>query len=157
MTGLNATGTIFTLPQSVYLKSLRLGNLDLAANVLHLDKQPEGQLEIVIGTDVGAISGAVVNDARDAVPNTIVALVPEPSLRSRTNLYRTTASDASGRFNMRGLAPGDYKLFAWDDVVTGAWLDPEFIQQWEARGTPVQVRESSTANSQVTIIKVGAR
>ena len=26
---------------------------------------------------------------------------------------------------MQGLTPGDYRVFAWDDVEAGAWLDPE--------------------------------
>lgn len=32
----------------------------------------------------------------------------------------------------KAIAPGAYKLFAWEDVETGAYKDPEFLKAFEA-------------------------
>ncbi len=142
----------FGIPGGFYVKSVHLGTVDLLANVFHLDKQPDGQIEIVLATNPGAASGTVT-DGRDPVANSLVVLVPDVPLRSRVDLYRRTGTDASGRFHFRDIPPGDYNLFAWDDVENGAWFDAELMQTMEGRGTRVSIREGGTENTQLTIIK----
>jgi hypothetical protein len=48
-------------------------------------------------------------------------------------------ADATGKFNMDGIAPGDYKLFAWEAVPNGAWMNAEFLARYEGRGVAVSV------------------
>ena len=52
-------------------------------------------------------------------------------------------SDQSGHFIIRGIAPGDYKLFAWEDIENNAYFDPDFMRRSESSGKPVRVTESS--------------
>ena len=44
---------------------------------------------------------------------------------------------------MRGLAPGDYKLFAWEGLENYGYFDPDVMRRAEALGKPVHVGESS--------------
>jgi hypothetical protein len=53
---------------------------------------------------------------------------------------------------MHGLTPGDYRLFAWEDIQTGAWEDPDFMRPYEGRGTPAHVNEGTNNDVQVTVI-----
>jgi hypothetical protein len=48
-------------------------------------------------------------------------------------------ADATSKFNMDGIAPGDYKLFAWEAVPNGAWMNAEFLARYEGRGVAVSV------------------
>ena len=75
-----------------------------------------------------------------------VGLLPELALRPRWDLYRTTTSDASGQFQLIGVAPGNYRAFAWEEVERDAWQDTEFMKPIEGRGVPVEVREIGQAN-----------
>jgi hypothetical protein len=136
-----------------YLKSARLGDIDVLNDGLHLAEQPERQLEIVIGTEVGAINGTVLNDARDSVVNAVIALVPETSARGRKELYKTGGSDQTGRFSITSIPPGDYKVFAWDEVERAAWLDPAFLQPYESQGVSIHVGAGSREQIQLTVIK----
>lgn len=55
-------------------------------------------------------------------------------------------------FSLQSVPPGDYKLFAWDSVQAGAYQNAEFMQRYEARGTPVSVRARTTVNVQVPLL-----
>ena len=131
---------------------MRMGNADVLDGGLHVYSAPENPLEIVISLDSGSIAGTVVNAKGEPLPNRTVVLVPDLRLRHRMDLFTTAATSDSGRFQMQGLTPGDYKLFAWEDVEAGAWLDPEFMRLHEYRGTPIYVGEGGGASAQVTVI-----
>jgi hypothetical protein len=122
--------------QSAYVKSMRLGNIDVLNNGLHLEKRPEERLEVVLGMNAGTVEGAA--GAAD------VSVVLVPNVRQRSELYRAATTDPGGRFRFEKVPPGDYRLFAWTEVETDAWYDTEFMKTYENRGVPVSVREGAT-------------
>ena len=144
--------TIAGLTQNMYVKSLRLGSIDLLAGPIVLNSQPQGQVEALIGMDAGSVSGTALNVKRDRVTGATVVLVPNAPRRERRDLYRVATSDASGNFQFQGVEPGSYRVFAWEDVELGVWMDAEFMQVQEARGRPIQVDPSSRAAIEVAVI-----
>jgi hypothetical protein len=144
-----------SLPPDAYVESMRLGTADVLEGGLHLSGQPRDALEIVIGANGGRVNGTVVNGGRAPVTNATVVAVPDANDRRRTDRYKRVSSDSSGRFQMRGLAPGGYTLFAWEDIDEGAWQDPDFLRPYESRGTSVQVRDGSDESVQLTVIPGG--
>jgi hypothetical protein len=81
-----------------------------------------------------------------------VVLVPDPPRRQRFDLYYAEGSNATGRARFAGVAPGDYKMFAWDDVPGDSWQDPDFIRPYEDRGKPVHVSEGSSENVELRVL-----
>jgi 5-hydroxyisourate hydrolase-like protein (transthyretin family) len=142
-----------TLPpalQIAYVKSIRLGNVDVLNGVLHLEGKPSMPLEIVVGKNSGAIDGQVVTNPQGSAADISVVLVPD--VRRRSELYRSTTTDVSGRFQFDRVPPGDYKIFSWEEVQDGAWYDPEFLRTVENRGTPIRIVEGRTENARVEAI-----
>ena len=139
-------------PTSMYVKSIRLGDADVLNGGLYLDGRPDAPLEIVIGTTPGSLDGVVVNQNHQPVPNVPVSLLPDVARRGRMDLYRTVSSDASGRFAIDHVPPGDYVAFAWDGIENGEWQNPEFVAAYEARGTRVRVRDSSSTMIELTAL-----
>ena len=78
-------------------------------------------------------------------------LIPDRQ-RDRRDLFRFATSDQTGHFTMNAIAPGDYKLFAWEDLEPGAYNDPDFLRKYEALATPVQISESSTSTVEVKVL-----
>jgi len=144
------TPTVPQQLQNTYIKSIRLGSADVLSDGLHLTNAPSEQLEVVIGTG-GKLNGTVVNDKREAVVNATVALVPT-TLRRRIDLYRTATTDSAGRYKMQGVAPGNYRVYAWEDVERDAWQDPGFLSSIEGRGTLIQLNEGGQANADLQVI-----
>jgi protocatechuate 3,4-dioxygenase beta subunit len=93
-----------------------------------------------------------VNDRQEALANRTVVLVPDIRLRPRTDLYKVVSTDSTGQFRMQGVTPGAYKLFAWDNVETGAWENPAFISAYEQAGRPVHVYEGASESLQLQVI-----
>ena len=123
--------------QNAYVKSIRLGDVDVLNGGLRLQGAPAGQLEIVIGTAPGALEGRVFNDSQTAGPGVTVVLLPD--VRRRTDLYKTATTDPSGRFRIDRVPPGDYRAFAWQEISDGAWQDPDFMQGQEVQRDAGQV------------------
>jgi protocatechuate 3,4-dioxygenase beta subunit len=134
--GASATGAL----QNAYVKSIRLGNVDVLNGTLHLDGPPAATLEVVIATNAGRLQGQTEADA-------VVALLPDN--RRRNELYQTTTADASGRFHFDRVPPGEYKLFSWSEVDDGAWFDAEFMKGVESRGMPIHIGEGETKTARV--------
>ncbi len=82
-----------------------------------------------------------------------VVLVPMGKRRENPYFYRTTLTDALGKFSLQGVPPGEYRIFAWDDVDSGAWQDPEFLAVYEERGTRVTVVEGAILATDVKLIR----
>jgi hypothetical protein len=140
------------MPRNAYIKVARLGAVDVLNEGLRLDRQPTGPLEILVSTNTGIIDATVMNERQEPSINVTVVLVPDPSHRHRQDLYRSGSTDATGRIHLEGVPPGDYKAFAWEDVESGAWQDPEFIRQYEERGKPVSVSGNGQATIELRVI-----
>jgi hypothetical protein len=130
------------LPRGTYVKSIRFGAADVLNAPLHLESRSTDRIEIVLSAKGGVLDGVVVDKNRDAVGRVTVALIPDAAHRQRRDLYKTVPSDASGRFHFDAVAPGDYLMFAWQDVEDDAWHDPNFVRRNEASGRPIRIIES---------------
>ena len=131
-----------------------MGDTNIQTDGLHVDRPLEDPIQIVIGLNGGALTGTAVTDAAKPSVNATVVLVPNPSARQRSDLYKTASTNASGEFKFAGIAPGDYKVFAWEDVETGVCQDPDpdFIKVYEDRGKPIHVGEGSAQVATVPAI-----
>ena len=66
-----------------------------------------------------------------------------------------TAGDRSGRFTLRGIPPGQYKVFAWEALEAFGYFDPELLKHSETLGRSVRVDESSRQEIDVRVILPG--
>ena len=138
-----------------YVKSARMGNIDLLSEGLRIDRldvPPDRPIEIVIAWNSAQISGVVAAESREILPNVQVVLLPDESRRNRLDLYRATSTDGSGRYRFERVPPGRYKVVAWEDVETNSWYNPAFMRLYEDRGRPVSVAEGTQATQDLTAI-----
>jgi len=135
--------------QDFYVKSASLGDKDVLDSGIDAARGVTGALEVVLSSG-GQVEGVVLN-AEDQ-PATGAAVVLVPGQRSLWRLYKENTTDQYGRFHIKGIAPGDYKLFAWDDVETGEYEDPEFLKGFESLGESVSIREGRHESKQLKLI-----
>jgi len=70
----------------------------------------------------------------------------------QSRLFQKVATDQFGHYLLRGIVPGDYKIFSWDEVEDGAWEDPDFLRTSEDRGQMISVEEGDTKTAAIVII-----
>jgi protocatechuate 3,4-dioxygenase beta subunit len=131
--------------QGVFLKSVTLGGRDIATG---FSASGPATLDVVVSTKGGVVEGAVVEKERDVyndhpVANATVVAVPEEKYRKLPDRFGIGSTDQHGRFTIRGMAPGSYTLYAWQDLEEGTWRDADFLKSQEANGTAVKVEEGS--------------
>lgn len=144
--------TVRGLPPNFYVKSIRMGDTDGLEAGLDLTQGAGGLLDILISPNAGEVDGSVADPKGQFASGATVVLVPDAPHRERLELFKTAASDTSGHFSLKGISPGEYKLFAWEDIETGAYQDPEFLQPFESLGESVTIREGSHENRQLKLI-----
>ncbi len=146
--------TLAGAPEDFYLKAARLDsdNVLEAGLSLALGREP-GTLELVLSSAGGQIEGIVTSE-QQGFDSALVVLVPEPHHRGQARLYKTTTTDQYGHFTLRGIAPGDYKLFAWKDIEAGAYYDADFLRPYEERGETVRVVEAGRHGARLKLISV---
>ncbi len=142
------------LPAGYYVKAARIGDMDVLASGLDIGSEATAPLEVVLSPHAGQIAGVVQNpDTQQPAPFSVVVLVPrEKERRDRAWYYQTATADRSGSFTLKSVAPGDYKLYAWDEIEDGAYMDPEFMKPFESKGESISVKESSQLTEQLTLI-----
>jgi hypothetical protein len=134
--------------QGVYVKSAKLGGIEVLNTGFRFAGEPDKVLEIVLAKNAGSLAGRVEDESKQPVAGVFVTLIPDiPTARLyRTDMYKTTSTDTEGRFEIKSLPPGDYKVFALEGFEKDAWLDPDFFKPYENRGLAIKVGEGRVFN-----------
>ena len=140
------------LPDGFYTKSVSADGMDITYAGLDLKAGVPQQLEVVVSPKAGVIFGHVTGKPASGAT---VVLVPKE--KSRRMLYRETTSNEQGLFAFQSVVPGDYQVYAWEDVESTAWLDPGFLKAFEEKGVPVAVAESGKVPVDVAVIPAEPR
>jgi len=137
------------LADDLVVRSIRAGGRDLQSEGLVVSEPGKIAVEIVLAHDGGQLDGMALGADEKPVAGATILLAPENRLRSRADLFHQVESDQFGRFSITGIAPGEYKVFAWDDVEPGIWWDPEFLKKYESQGEAVKFDAKGKATSKV--------
>jgi hypothetical protein len=79
-------------------------------------------------------------------------LIPEDARRERRDLFRFVRTNQHGEFIMRGLAPGDYNLVAWENEVDiDAIYDADFMKPYLLLSNAQSVKVSAKAKYNVAL------
>jgi len=143
---------VFGFPEEYYVKSAQQGRTEVLFSGLTVSRsQPPSPLEITLSPDGGRLDGAVLRE-QNPVGAALVVLVPDPPYRNQDAMYSMKAADGLGRFSLLGLPPGDFKLFAWEPVPGTNYVDPDFFEAFEARGTRVHIEQKQPRTVQLEAI-----
>lgn len=145
------------LLRDYYVKSLRLDDREVVDQGLDLTQVRSGAAIDVLLSRQGASVAGIVGDGGTPAPGRQVTLAPDPPRAELSLRLRSATSDEKGRFDITGVAPGTYRLYAWMESVTDELPNPEFLRRFEAQATPVTVREGERAQVDATVIQPGDR
>ena len=141
------------LPTGWYVESARMGGIDALDAAFRIDRSWVSQpLEITLARSSSTLT-IQVDDAAIPADGIFVVAVPDEARRHRPYLYRTGWTDDGGFLSFDAIAPGEYRVFAWERVAANAWLDPVYIAGIESRGRLVRVGENGRESAEVRVIR----
>ncbi len=143
------------LPPGYYVKSARMGREDVLENAVDLTRGG-GALEIVLADGAGEVEGAVMGSDQKPFPGATVVLVPDSEARRKIQqFYKTATTDQAGRYKLSSIDPGGYRIYAFDDVENGEWMDPDLINSVRSRGTDVRIQQGGRQTLELKVIGSG--
>lgn len=143
---------ISELPAGYYLKSARLGNQDVLESGLTI-VGGTAKLDLVVSPAGGQVEGVVTDAKQQPAKAATVVLIPEVRRQSRLSLFQTTNTDQNGHYSIQGIAPGDYTIYAFEDLPPGAFQDPEFMKSFEKSAQSLTVQEGGHESKQLQQIQ----
>lgn len=138
------------IPSSGYIKSMRLGDQDVLTEDMTIRPSTSEPLKIVFSTHAAKLEGDVFQG--DQPTRAVVLLAPEAKLRHMTGFYRFATSDEKGHFEINRARPGEYRLFAFEDLDQQSIQDPDFLKPFEQYGVPVTLREGPNDSQKLSLI-----
>ena len=125
------------LASDLYISLIRFNGVDsVVPSFTPSENALDGTLDIDLAKG-NRIEGRVSDENDNRLAGKVVVLVPLE--RARHDLYRDSPSDEQGVFHFDGVTPGTYKLFAWDNIPSGAFLNADFLKEYEDLGRQIAV------------------
>ena len=141
-----------------YMKSARYGTLSIPESGFAIQAGGDQLLEITLSSRTAQVSGVVLNSDSLPAVGVAVVLIPEVARRSYKEYYISATTDQNGKFSIKGIAPGDYKLFSWESVEGNEWSDADWfdaawLKPFEEKGESIHVGEAETKSVDLTLIE----
>ncbi|HEY6351587.1 MAG TPA: carboxypeptidase regulatory-like domain-containing protein [Candidatus Angelobacter sp.] len=129
------------LPQDFYLKSVRVSGREVANTDVVIGGR-HTEIDLLVSPGGGHIEGTTLNDKHEPVSGSYVLLVPDSSDKLDADLIRPAHCDVKGKFVMRGVPPGSYKLFAFENAEAEILNQPDLLKNYEQNSQSVKVEEA---------------
>ena len=120
-------------PQELYVRSARYRGVDVTETGFDFGGGTAAPLLIGLSASGASLGGTVRGADGSEMPGATVALVP--TLR-RLSRFKEVTTDQFGEFHIDGIAPGEYKVFAWDHIEPGQYQDAAWLKKYEFKGQP---------------------
>lgn len=157
-------------PARGYLASARVGSSDLLREPLVVGGgASSAPIELVVRDDFSAIDGVVedlVKDPDNTSIDTLNAMAAGPRSVSAyvylipqvtgSGLFREVAVFQDGTFNDPQVAPGTYRILAFDRQQPDLeWSNPDAMQAYDSRAQVIRVGPGQTEHARLRLVRTG--
>ena len=136
------------------LKAVRFGGADITDAGYHVSSDVDG-VEVIMTDRETRVSGTA-RDARNQPATDYVAVFLPSEIKPGINMTRfmqTARPDQQGRYQAKGLPPGQYVAAAVESLVRDGHFDPEFQKRVRAIATPFTLKEGQDLPLDLTLMK----
>jgi Carboxypeptidase regulatory-like domain len=128
------------LPEDYYLKSVAISGHEMPPDRV-LVSGTRGDMEITFSASGARIDGVLYDSKGDPTRGSVL-LAPDVPQPGPPDLFRRASADSKGKFTLRGVAPGSYRLLALESVNLDTEInEPDFLRAIGNRGHGLMVEE----------------
>jgi hypothetical protein len=113
---------------------------------LRNQREEYSDVEVIISNKVTTVSGVLTdtNGAPLADGTVIVFSTESDKWSDASRFVRSARPDQQGKYQIKGLPPGEYLALAIDYVQDGMWNDPEYLESLRGRAQRFTLGETET-------------
>jgi hypothetical protein len=143
------TYAVDVMPQGAwYVQSASYAQTNLLYDDLSVAAGGQGSpMEIVLRDDSASLAGSV-KTSDGSQPQATVVVVPQPASKITPKM----AQASSGSFEVTGLAPGDYLVFAFDHVDGMEYSNPDVLQGYASQAAHITLSANQKAQVVLDLI-----
>ena len=115
-------------------------------------------LEIVYSSNTADVDGTVATSDDQPGVGALVVVIPNADAPDRERRYRTATTDQYGRFDVKGVPPGEYTIIALQGMSDDqSFLDPDFMQQYANKAETLNLAEGDHKTLQLNLVSVNTQ
>jgi len=137
--------------QRYYLKLVRIEDRESRGSIVSLT-EADSSIEVVLSAEGGRVAVNMKQEDTAALASAgKVVLIPDiDSAEERGYGTLTAVRDQNGGFSIENIAPGAYRLLAFENVPDEAWVDPEFWKEIRSKGAELSISEGESKTVEAT-------
>jgi protocatechuate 3,4-dioxygenase beta subunit len=149
--------SVSLLPEGFYVKRITVGGNNLLTAEPVSSATLAGTLQVELANDGATLAGTVRDNRGGAVSGARVTLIPAASFATVDSLARnvwkkTTTAGEDGTFQLTAVAPGRYRLFAFESLDADPSYDPDFLSNFGQRWKEIEVKPRENATVELAPI-----
>jgi hypothetical protein len=146
------------LPPGGFIKAMRLGEQDVLTEDMTIEPTTRESLHVVVSTRGAVVSGTVtVPQGLNRSARARVLLAPSGKYAQVLSFYAEASADESGHFEFKGVTPGKYKLYAFEELQPAAYDDPGFLKAYEKLSEAFDAAEDAHVERKTQLILAGTQ
>lgn len=148
--------TALGFPEETYVRTVRLGDREVTSE-LDLTTAPTAlAMEVILSPKAAVVEG-IVRRKEQPLQGAMVTLVPDPPVPSKSHLTKVATTDQNGGYSLKGVAPGNYRAFAWSEGIPNPQeFDEEFLKEFLGDSVKLAIRESGRERAELKVIEADA-
>ncbi|MFN3326906.1 MAG: hypothetical protein ACK5AZ_25715 [Bryobacteraceae bacterium] len=121
------------LPESERVSVVRTTDRASRNRIVELASGAPSRITVAVSKDAAIISGVARTTAGLPAAGMIVVLAPtSDSMEGAASAFRSVSTGPEGEFRFGSVAPGTYRVWAWEEVDLDFAADPRFREQFES-------------------------
>ncbi|MEJ2008831.1 MAG: hypothetical protein P8Z30_11865 [Acidobacteriota bacterium] len=148
---------VYGLPGNAYVQSATLGEQDVLDSGFEVTngEAPGSTLKVVVSANGARVGGTVLLNGKP-FNSALVTLLPADASKLASNWwFKSTTTDQYGNFELSGIRPGNYRLFAWEKIKPGEEREPDFLNQFKYQGQKLQIAPGAMLTVRLNAIPAG--
>ena len=125
-------------PAEMYLKSASAGRDDVLEKGFSAASSRTLDLAFAAGAK---ITGTINTPDGKGEPGVTVVIAPERKLAGVADALRTATTDQNGKYQIQGLRPGSYCVYAFEHIEPGAYEDEDWLKGFADQSQSLRLSE----------------
>jgi hypothetical protein len=124
-----------------YVKSIKVDDREMD-QLIDVGPQALLKVDVLLAAGGGTLTGTVEDPDGKPATGAVVSIHTIDGSPLRTDLEKTAGLKANGEYSISGIAPGIYRVFAWDSQGNGEWRYDAFRKEYESRSVTIKIGDN---------------